>query len=97
MQKKLVDHFELENCFRVGGDEFYVLAETDDIDKIIYSFELDRRYISTEEEDFNVVASYGFVRLKDFEFNYDKAIEIADRKMHEMKCNSDLRRENYAN
>lgn len=86
-----------ESVFRLGGDEFCVLAEGISEDDIKYHIHKLHREILTQEKKrnvkFSVAVGYDFVRLAE-----DKTIEEAfiraDRKMYQNKKQSAVSRQN---
>ena len=75
-------------CVRFGGDELFALVVGDyDAENIVKDIEkrLDE-YNSTSGKEYSVIASCGFCStVFDENFNFKKALHIADEKMYEVK------------
>ena len=78
-------------CFRIGGDEFEVLAVLPESDLFLSRFirNIEEGIIRYNEENslpYSFEASYGYVfETMSYEADFDEYVKIADRRMYAMK------------
>lgn len=91
--QKLCYYFDKDDCYRVGGDEFFIMTSESDLNRLLNKFVEDEIFLSVSNEKIRITASFGFARLRDYAYDFEKTIKAADEKMYSMKFNTNNCRE----
>jgi len=91
--EKLCKYFDRKDCYRVGGDEFFIMTNLAELNRVMNKFTDDEIFLNVCNESVKITASFGFSGLREFSYDFEKTIKAADEKMYSMKFKTNNCRE----